>query len=113
LVIVGHLLFAYAQWFRWPRVCKKLTSLTDTEIENTRFLGRSIASYNASIGVGLFLSLFLENQTERLVQLAVLAFIALTAMVGNSGARGNLILFARLLPAALAFLLLAYQAFAS
>ncbi|MCG7519503.1 DUF1304 family protein [Ruegeria sp. Ofav3-42] len=105
-VIIGHLVFAYAQWFHWQRVCERLTIFDAKEIEKTRFLGRSIASYNASIGVGLCLSIFLPDISQAWTQAVVLGFIVLTAMVGNAGARGNFILYTRLSPAAIALVFL-------
>ena len=60
-VIGGHFFFAYGQWFKWARLCEKLTDLTGGEVEKTAFPGRSFASYNFSIGLGLLLSLFFLN----------------------------------------------------
>lgn len=60
-VIGGHFFFAYGQWFKWARLCEKLTDLTGGEVEKTAFPGRSFASYNFSIGRGLLLSLFFLN----------------------------------------------------
>lgn len=105
-VIGGHFFFAYGQWFRWKRICARLTHLTETEAEKTASLGRSFASYNASIGVGLCLSFLLPAETELTVQGVVLALIIVTAGVGAMGTRGNTILLARLLPAAIALVLL-------
>jgi uncharacterized membrane protein len=106
LVISGHFFFAYQQWFKWPQLCGKLTELTGSEIENTAFLGRSIASYNASIGVGLLLSLRLDDIPQAWVQGVTLLLITITAAVGAVGTKGNSILIARLMPAALALLTL-------
>lgn len=106
VVIVGHFLFAYLQWFRWRQVCKRLTDFTPDEAIKAAFLGRSVASYNAAIAVGLLLSFLLAHDTQLYVQGVVLALIVLTAVVGATGTRGNAILIARLLPAAAALLLL-------
>ncbi|MEM7224092.1 MAG: DUF1304 family protein [Pseudomonadota bacterium] len=119
-VIFGHFKFAKLQWFHWDALCEKLTDLRDEEIKRTAFLGRSIASYNASIGVGLILSLLLAPNMEDLVprpevglpapvvwvQGVVLALIVATAAVGSSGVRDNSILKGRLLPAAAALAVL-------
>jgi uncharacterized membrane protein len=123
-VILGHFVFAIVQVFFWPWLCRRVTKLTDEEIESSRFLGRSIASYNASIGLGMALSLrLLENGSDRFwdgellipadgaflsVQMAVMAFIAATALVGAMGTSGKTILIARFSPAAAAFLILAF-----
>ena len=105
-VIGGHFAFAYMQWFKWKGLCRSVTDMSDEAIEQSAFLGRSIGSYNASIGVGLLLSFRLSDTAEYRVQLAVFAFIVLTAAVGAMGTKGNRILILRLLPAALAFILL-------
>ena len=60
-VVCGHFFFAYGQWFRWPDICKLLTNLTEGEALNTASLGRSFASYNASIGAGICLSFLLSE----------------------------------------------------
>lgn len=103
-VIFGHFFFAYGQYSRWPELCGKLTDLKGEEIEKTAFLGRSFASYNAAIGVGLVLSFFLEANAKFSVQAVVLALVVVTAAVGASGTKGNTILIARLAPAAIALL---------
>jgi len=103
-VIFGHFFFAYAQWFKWPMLCEKLTELRGEEIEKTSSLGRSFASYNLSIGLGLLLSLlFLDSA---IIQGIVLALISLTALVGASGTKGLTILLLRFLPAIVALGLL-------
>lgn len=113
-VILGHLFFAYQQWFKWPDLCEKLTDLRGEDIEKTAFLGRSIASYNTSIVVGLLLSFRLDDAPQAWVQGMTLALIVATAAVGATGTRGNAILIARLLPAAVALVALIYlQVFAS
>ncbi len=101
-VIAGHFGFAHLQWFRWDRVCAKLTDLTPEEAVRTAFLGRSFASYNASIGLGLGLSFLLAEGAREWVQAVTLALIVFTAAIGAAGTRGNLILLARLAPAAVA-----------
>lgn len=103
-VIAGHFFFAYGQWFKWPRLCEKLTDLKGTEVENTEFLGKSFASYNFSIGVGLLLSLFFFDNPG--VQAVVLALIVLTAFIGSMGTKGSTILLLRLTPAVIALILL-------
>ncbi len=105
-VIGGHFAFAYAQWFRWQDVCERVTDFNVEEVNRTRFLGRSIASYNASIGLGLCFSFLLPGSSQSWTQAFVLAFIVLTAMVGSAGTRGNFIFYARLSPAALALVFL-------
>ncbi len=111
LVLLGHIVFAIMQWSFWPRLCKRLTGLEGTEIDKTKFLGRSFASYNAAIAIGLLLSLRLDVDVQAKVQLVTLGLIAITALVGNAGARGNTILFLRFLPAAAGCLILAYHLF--
>ena len=106
LVIAGHLLFAFLQWFKWDFVCKRMTDLTGPEVERTAFLGRSFASYNASVGVGLLLSCCLDPTPQAWVQGVVLALIVATAAVGAAGAQGNAILKYRLSPAAAALIFL-------
>lgn len=107
LFVVGvHILFAYRQWFQWPKVCEALTDLEGAEVAKTASLGRSFASYNGSIAVGLLMSLSLEPNSQTWVQGVTLGFIVLTAAVGASGTKGNTILLFRLLPAAIALLLL-------
>ena len=121
-VIGGHLFFAYGQWFKWPKLCEALTNLRDDEVERTAFLGRSFASYNASIALGLALSFLIEYASEAgsedapqmgahgaiedWVQGVVLVLIVATAAVGASGTKTNTILKFRLLPAAVALALL-------
>lgn len=105
-VIIGHFYFAYLQWMQWPTMCKRLTDLEGEQVSRSAFLGRSIASYNISIAVGLLLTFLLQPESRIGVQAVVLAFIVLTAMVGAAGTKGNSILFSRLMPAALALLLL-------
>jgi uncharacterized membrane protein len=106
LVIGGYLYFAYRQWSDWPAVAAKISKLTALEAEKTEFLGRSFASYNASIGVGLLLSFLLEGSAEPWVQGVTLAAIVGTAAVGAMGTTGNLILKFRLFPAAAALAVL-------
>lgn len=104
VVIAGHIFFAYGQWFKWPKLCEKLTNLVGEEVEKTAFLGRSFASYNFSIGCGLLLCMvFLDDVT---VEAVVLIFVVATAFVGAKGTSGNSILLLRLVPAAVALLLL-------
>ncbi len=119
IVVVGHFAFASMQFFCWRWLCGRLTNLTPGEIENTAFLGKSIGSYNASIGLGLLLSLKLVYGAYGLlcsgkllssasgaflgVQMAVMAFIALTAVVGALGTKGPTIWIARFSPALIAF----------
>ena len=105
-VIGGHFFFAYSQWFKWPRLCEKVTYLEGPEIEKTAFLGRSFASYNASIGLGLTLSFKFEDDSQVWVQGVTLALIAVTAAVGASGSKGTLIRNFRLFPAIVALALL-------
>lgn len=118
-VIIGHIAFAFIQVFFWPWLCGRITDLTAEEAESSRFLGKSIASYNASIAVGLLLSLRLvedgfakflsgdlvnpEHGAFVGVQMTVMAFIAATAIVGALGTKGKTILVMRFLPAAAAF----------
>ena len=106
IVILGHLYFAFKQRFRWRELCEQLTELREPEIEKTAFLGRSVASYNASIAVGLGASFGLAEGPQAWVQAVVLALIVATAAVGASGTKGNTILIARLLPAAVALIAL-------
>jgi uncharacterized membrane protein len=98
-VIGGHFFFAYVQWFKWSKLCEKITDLNIDEIKNTAFLGRSFASYNASIGTGLILSFLLVDKPQVWVQGVILALIALTASVGAAGTSDNTIRNYRLLPA--------------
>lgn len=105
-VVIGHVFFALGQWFAWPRVCKKLTDFSDETIEHTAFLGRSIASYNAAIAVGLLMSLSLPEELQSSVQAVVMALISATALVGWMGTKGNSILYVRFLPAFIAMVLL-------
>ena len=111
VVIAGHFFFAYSQWFKWPKLCEKLTNLNSDEIESTRFLGRSIASYNFSIGIGLLLSLFISKSAA--VQGVVLALIAVTAIVGSMGTKGRSILLMRFLPAVISLALLLAVSFSN
>ena len=106
VVVGGHFFFAYRQWFRWPDLCAKLTDLTGSEAEKTAFLGRTFAAYNAAIAAGLFLSFLLAEGPRAWVQGVTLALIVATAAVGGSGTKGNTILMVRLLPAALALVIL-------
>ncbi len=99
IVIGGHLLFAYKQWFNWEGICEELTDLTRAEALKTAFLGRSFASYNACIGIGLLLGLLLESPVREWVHGVVLALIAVTAFVGALGTKGNKIRNFRLFPA--------------
>ncbi len=105
-VIGSHIFFAYGQWFKWPELCKKLTDLEGIEVSKTAFLGRSIASYNASIGVGLLLSFLLDSSSGAWVQGVTLALVIATATVGSISTKGNFIRNYRLLPAILALLCL-------
>lgn len=108
IVILGHFAFGYLQCFRWRQVCRRLTNFSDGEVTASAFLGRSIGSYNASIGFGLLLSIWLPDPSRFWVQAVVLALIAVTAVVGWLGTRANsnLILIARLAPALIALVLL-------
>ena len=105
-VVLGHFYFAYKQWFKWPELCADLTELEGGEVAKTAFLGRSFASYNASVGLGLNLSFRLSTEAIFSVQAIVLAMIVATAAVGSSGVRGNKILVGRLAPAAFALVFL-------
>ena len=104
IVIFGHFFFAYTQWFKWPELAEKLTELRGEEIVKTASLGRSFASYNLSIGIGLLLSLLFYDSA--IIQGVVLALISLTALVGASGTKGMTILLLRFLPALIALGLL-------
>ncbi len=108
VVVIGHFIFAYGQWFRWPEICEKLTDFSESEAQKTKSMGRSFASYNASIGLGICLSFLLPEIQRDWTQGVVLTFVIVTAAVGASGAKGNTILVRRLAPAAvaLAFLFL-------
>ncbi|WP_298921629.1 DUF1304 family protein [uncultured Roseobacter sp.] len=101
-VILGHFIFAYLQWFKWPGVCKRLTDLANEEAIKTISLGRSFASYNGAIAIGLCLSFLLPEGSQRPSQAIVLALIVGTAAVGASGTKGNMIIKYRLMPAAAA-----------
>lgn len=105
-VVIGHFIFAYGQWFRWLDICKKLTDLTEDEAQKTISMGRSFASYNASIGLGICLSFLLPETQRHWTQGVVLALVVLTAAVGASGTKGTTILVRRLLPAAVALVFL-------
>lgn len=107
-VIGGHLFFAYGQWRKWPDLCAKLTDLDKDGVRNSAFLGRSIGSYNACVGIGLLLTFRLEGRAEADVQTVILLFIVATACVGWWGTkhRSHTILIARLAPAAIALGLL-------
>lgn len=105
-VVGGHFFFAYGQWFQWPNICKRLTHLTEGEAHKTTGLGRSFASYNASIGTGICFSFLLPEPPRDWTQGVVLAFVVATAAVGASETKGNTILVTRLLPAAIALVLL-------
>ena len=105
-VVVGHLYFAYGQCFKWPEICKELTKLSETEAMNTKSLGRSFASYNFSIAVGLILSFLLPDSLRSWTQVVVLTLVVFTAAVGAAGTEGNTILLKRLLPAAIALVAL-------
>ncbi len=107
-VILGHFYFAYQQWFKWPDLCAELTGLGGEAVEDSAFLGRSIASYNASVGIGLAASFRLGEAPQAWVQGVTLGLIVATAAVGAAGTRGNAILIARLLPAAVALGALIY-----
>ena len=102
VVILGHFGFAYLQWFKWPGLAKSLTKLPEGALETSASLGRSFASYNASIAVGLLLSFRLEDPTRMSAQAVVLALIVATAAVGAAGTKTNRILKFRLTPAAAA-----------
>lgn len=106
IVIGGHFFFAYGQWFRWSDICKELTNLTDDEARKTASMGRSFASYNASIGVGICLSFLLPETPRDWAQGVVLVLVVGTAAVGVSGTKGSTILVKRLVPAAVALVLL-------
>lgn len=118
IVIGGHFFFAYQQWFEWPELFNSLAIVASEDHkaiagDNTGFLGRSIASYNASVGLGLLLSILLGKPARHWVQGMILFFIVLTAAVGASGTAGYAILVARLLPAAIALVLLLVHIFQS
>lgn len=102
LVIAGHFAFAYLQWFDWEALTGRLTKMSPDSVAEAAFLGRSIASYNAAIGLGLLLSLKLEARARFFTQAVVLACIVVTAVVGAMGTEGPSILIARLAPAAFA-----------
>ena len=104
LVIIGHAVFAGMQAFKWPFVAKRLLDIEDEEtIARTETVGKSFASYNLSISIGLALSFQLDPTVMQNVQLTVLALIVFTAVVGMLGTRSKVILLGRLLPAAAAF----------
>ena len=102
VVIGGHVFFAVMQACNWDILAGNLTDMSRGEIEASAFLGRSIASYNVSIALGLGLSFLLPKGPRARVQYVVLALIVATAAVGAAGTKGNDILLARLLPAAIA-----------
>lgn len=105
LVILGHVVFAGAQAFAWDAIAGALLKTTDPDlIEKTVPVGRSFASYNFSIAVGLALSFLLPETVRSKVQLTVLALIVFTAIVGFIGTTSPVILLGRLLPAAVACL---------
>ena len=107
VVILTHILFAGMQGFLWPVVAKRLLKIEDQDaIEKTATVGRSFASYNFSIAIGLGLSFHLSESVVLDVQITVMALIVFTAIVGFLGTRSKVILAARFLPAVAAFGLL-------
>ena len=70
----------------------------------TASVGKSFASYNFSIAVGLAFSFFLAIDVRPKFHLTVLALIMFTAVVGYFGTGSLAIGVGRLLPAAVAFL---------
>ena len=100
-VIAAHVLFAGMQAFRWPFVAERLLGIVDADgIAKTATVGKSFASYNFSIAIGLGLSLYLLSENvARDVHVAVMSLIVFTAVVGLLGTRSKVILFGRLLPA--------------
>jgi uncharacterized membrane protein len=107
VVILAHVVFAGMQAFRWPFVAKRLLNIEDPEaIAKTATVGKSFASYNFSIAIGLGLSFWISESVARDVQLTVMVFIVFTAVVGFLGTRSNVILLGRLLPAVATVLLL-------
>lgn len=107
LVILGHAVFAAMQAFKWPFVAHRLLKITDEQtIAQTKPVGTSFASYNFSIAIGMSLSFALPEGIRQDVQMTVLALIVFTAIVGFLGTRSPIILIGRLLPAAVALLVL-------
>ncbi len=107
IVIVGHVIFAVMQAFFWPFVAKRLLKIEDAgAVAQTTTVGKSFASYNLSIAIGLGLSFRLPESVLYDVQLAVMALIVFTAIVGYLGTKSIVILLGRLLPAAISLLLL-------
>ena len=98
IVIAAHVLFAGMQQFRWPFVAERLLKITDPEaVASTATVGKSFASYNFGIAVGLGLSFRLPEAARDDVQLAVMVIIVFTAIVGYLGTRSLVILLGRLL----------------
>lgn len=109
IVVLGHTVFAAMQAFKWPFVAERLLKITGPEtIEITKPVGTSFASYNFSIAIGFWLTLRLDDGVRQDVQAIILALIVFTAIVGFTGTKSKIILFGRLLPAALALLLLLF-----
>lgn len=107
VVIVAHVVFATMQAFSWPFVAKRLLNIEDPDaIAKTSSVGKSFASYNFSIAIGLGLSFRISESVAHDVQLTVMALIVFTAIVGFLGTRSKVILVGRLLPAVAAVLLL-------
>lgn len=105
IVVLGHATFAAMQAFKWPFVAKRLLDITDPDvIEATRLVGKSFASYNFSVAIGFWLTFRLADGVRQDVQTVILALIVFTAIVGFTGTKSKVILFGRLLPAAIALL---------
>ena len=101
VVIFAHVVFAAMQAFRWSFVAKKLLKIEDPEaITKTAPVGKSFASYNFSVAVGLGLSFSLSESAAYDVQLTVMALIVFTGVVGFLGTGSKVIFLGRLLPAA-------------
>ena len=107
VVIVAHVVFAAMQAFYWPFVTKRLLKIEDPEaVAKTATVGKSFASYNISVAIGLGLSFRISESVAHDVQLTVMALIVFTAIVGFLGTRSKVILFGRLLPALAAVVML-------
>jgi len=107
IVVLGHATFAAMQAFKWTFVAERLLDITDPDvIEATKLVGKSFASYNVSVALGFWLTFRLADGVRQDVQTVVLALIVFTAIVGFTSTKSKVILFGRLLPAALALMLL-------
>ncbi len=107
VVILAHVVFAGMQAFRWSFVANRLLNIEDPDaIERTATVGKSFASYNFSIAIGLGLSFRLSDDVLHDVQQTVMSLIVFTAVVGFLGTRSKVILLGRLLPAVEAVVLL-------